>query len=68
SCGLYYKLHGSARPINMKSEVTRKRSRHDAHAAMQARSFLEQRAGMVTFTEVNVTPFLFLWIFTDIPY
>jgi GATA-binding protein len=30
SCGLYYKLHGSARPISMKSDVIRKRSRHDA--------------------------------------
>ena len=29
-CGLYYKLHGSARPISMKSDVIRKRSRHDA--------------------------------------
>jgi GATA-binding protein, other eukaryote len=28
-CGLYYKLHGSARPISMKSDVIRKRSRHD---------------------------------------
>ncbi|KAJ3782522.1 hypothetical protein GGU10DRAFT_275361, partial [Lentinula aff. detonsa] len=37
ACGLYYKLHGSARPISMKSDVIRKRSRHDAHAAMQAR-------------------------------
>lgn len=30
ACGLYYKLHGSARPISMKSDVIRKRSRHDA--------------------------------------
>jgi hypothetical protein len=30
SCGLYYKLHGSARPISMKSDIIRKRSRHDA--------------------------------------
>jgi GATA-binding protein len=29
-CDLYYKLHGSARPISMKSDVIRKRSRHDA--------------------------------------
>jgi len=33
SCGLYYKLHGSARPISMKSDVIRKRSRHDARRA-----------------------------------
>ncbi|CAK5276492.1 unnamed protein product [Mycena citricolor] len=30
ACGLYYKLHGSARPISMKNDVIRKRSRHDA--------------------------------------
>ncbi|KAF8056990.1 hypothetical protein FPV67DRAFT_1356464, partial [Lyophyllum atratum] len=29
-CGLYYKLHGSARLISMKSDIIRKRSRHDA--------------------------------------
>ncbi|KAG2086086.1 uncharacterized protein F5147DRAFT_588699 [Suillus discolor] len=29
ACGLYYKLHGSARPISMKSDIIRKRSRHD---------------------------------------
>ncbi|KAF7343895.1 Glycoside hydrolase family 76 protein [Mycena venus] len=28
-CGLYYKLYGSARPISMKSDVIRKRLRHD---------------------------------------
>ncbi|KAH7923014.1 hypothetical protein BV22DRAFT_1036849 [Leucogyrophana mollusca] len=33
ACGLYYKLHGSARPISMKSDVIRKRSRHDARRA-----------------------------------
>ncbi|KAG1807994.1 uncharacterized protein BJ212DRAFT_1485279 [Suillus subaureus] len=32
ACGLYYKLHGSARPISMKSDIIRKRSRHDARA------------------------------------
>jgi GATA-binding protein, other eukaryote len=30
ACGLYYKLHGSPRPISMKSDVIRKRARHDA--------------------------------------
>ncbi|KAJ7287172.1 hypothetical protein C8J57DRAFT_1283087 [Mycena rebaudengoi] len=30
ACGLYYKLHGSARPISMKSDVIRRRSRHGA--------------------------------------
>ncbi|KAK6975146.1 hypothetical protein R3P38DRAFT_2582582, partial [Favolaschia claudopus] len=29
-CRPYYKLHGFARPISMKSDVIRKRSRHDA--------------------------------------
>ncbi|KAJ7614964.1 hypothetical protein FB45DRAFT_758213 [Roridomyces roridus] len=29
ACGLYYKLHGAPRPISMKSDVIRKRSRHD---------------------------------------
>ncbi|KAH7878366.1 uncharacterized protein C8R40DRAFT_1038399, partial [Lentinula edodes] len=38
ACGLYYKLHGSARPISMKSDVIRKRSRHDAHAPHAAHS------------------------------
>ncbi|EIW76948.1 hypothetical protein CONPUDRAFT_110709 [Coniophora puteana RWD-64-598 SS2] len=33
ACGLYFKLHGSARPISMKSDVIRKRSRHDARRA-----------------------------------
>ncbi|KAI5999944.1 hypothetical protein EDD15DRAFT_2160144 [Pisolithus albus] len=33
ACGLYYKLHGSARPISMKSDIIRKRSRHDARRA-----------------------------------
>lgn len=33
ACGLYYKLHGSARPISMKSDVIRKRARHDARRA-----------------------------------
>jgi hypothetical protein len=32
TCGLYYKLHGSARPINMKSNIIHKHSRHDACA------------------------------------
>ncbi|KAF9529913.1 hypothetical protein CPB83DRAFT_875363 [Crepidotus variabilis] len=36
ACGLYYKLHGSARPISMKSDVIRKRSRHDARRASQS--------------------------------
>lgn len=36
SCGLYYKLHGSARPISMKSDVIRKRSRHDARRGSNA--------------------------------
>ncbi|KAG1843238.1 hypothetical protein C8R48DRAFT_618999, partial [Suillus tomentosus] len=32
ACSLYYKLHGSARPISMKSDIIRKHSRHDARA------------------------------------
>ncbi|KAG2100665.1 uncharacterized protein F5147DRAFT_839141 [Suillus discolor] len=32
ACGLYYKLHGSAHPISMKSDIIRKRSQHDARA------------------------------------
>ncbi|KAE9384074.1 hypothetical protein BT96DRAFT_960942 [Gymnopus androsaceus JB14] len=32
-CGLYYKLHGPACPISMKSDVIHKRSRHDSHLA-----------------------------------
>ena len=36
SCGLYYKLHGSARPISMKSDIIRKRSRHDARRSSQS--------------------------------
>ena len=34
--GLYYKLHGSARPISMKSDVIHKRLRHDARRSGQA--------------------------------
>ncbi|KAJ7586728.1 hypothetical protein C8J56DRAFT_1014657 [Mycena floridula] len=34
ACGLYYKLHGSARPISMKSDVIRKRSRHEARRSI----------------------------------
>ncbi|KIK61095.1 hypothetical protein GYMLUDRAFT_59059 [Collybiopsis luxurians FD-317 M1] len=30
ACGLYYKQHGSARPISMKADVIRKRSRDNA--------------------------------------
>ncbi|KAJ7709126.1 hypothetical protein B0H14DRAFT_2415221 [Mycena olivaceomarginata] len=30
TCGLYYKLHGSAHPISMKSDVIRKRLCHKA--------------------------------------
>ncbi|KAF9231686.1 hypothetical protein BU15DRAFT_82098 [Melanogaster broomeanus] len=33
ACGLYFKLHGSARPISMKSDVIYKCSRHDARRA-----------------------------------
>ncbi|OAX33295.1 hypothetical protein K503DRAFT_644901, partial [Rhizopogon vinicolor AM-OR11-026] len=32
ACGLYYKLHNSARPISMKSDIIRKCSRHDARS------------------------------------
>ena len=35
-CGLYYKIHGSARPISLKYDVIRKRSRHDARRSEQA--------------------------------
>ncbi|KAG2099246.1 uncharacterized protein F5147DRAFT_556991, partial [Suillus discolor] len=30
ACGLYYKLHGSAHPISVKSDIIRKHSRHNA--------------------------------------
>jgi GATA zinc finger len=34
SCGLYYKLHGSARPTSMKSNIICKQSRHkDRHGS-----------------------------------
>ncbi|KIK66450.1 hypothetical protein GYMLUDRAFT_239399 [Collybiopsis luxurians FD-317 M1] len=38
ACGLYYKLHGSARPISMKSDVIRKRSRHDVRVRANSTS------------------------------
>ncbi|KAJ7153063.1 hypothetical protein C8R43DRAFT_452778 [Mycena crocata] len=41
ACGLYYKLHGSARPISMKSDVIRKRSRHDARRSGASASVTE---------------------------
>ncbi|KAG2049246.1 hypothetical protein BDR06DRAFT_894097, partial [Suillus hirtellus] len=31
-CSLYYKLHSSARPISMKSDIIRKHSQHGTHA------------------------------------
>ncbi|KAJ7898224.1 hypothetical protein B0H14DRAFT_2494542 [Mycena olivaceomarginata] len=40
-CGLYYKLHGSARRISMKSDVIRKRSRHDARCSGASASVSE---------------------------
>lgn len=36
ACGLYYKLHGTSRPISMKSDIIRKRSRHEAARAAAA--------------------------------
>ncbi|KAJ7060219.1 hypothetical protein C8F01DRAFT_191522 [Mycena amicta] len=42
ACGLYYKLHGSARPISMKSDVIRKRSRHDARRSGQGISAISE--------------------------
>ncbi|KAK6996746.1 hypothetical protein R3P38DRAFT_3287540 [Favolaschia claudopus] len=45
--GLYYKLHGSARPISMKSDIICKRSRHDASASIsKTRAALRAWAGM----------------------
>ncbi|KAJ7726839.1 hypothetical protein DFH07DRAFT_930958 [Mycena maculata] len=34
ACGLYSQLHGASRPISMKSDVIRKRSRHGASASV----------------------------------
>ncbi|TFK18946.1 hypothetical protein FA15DRAFT_232742 [Coprinopsis marcescibilis] len=45
ACGLYYKLHGSARPISMKSDVIRKRSRHDARRANSVEETLSTSPG-----------------------
>ncbi|KAI6141967.1 hypothetical protein EDD17DRAFT_257879 [Pisolithus thermaeus] len=57
ACGLYYKLHGSARPISMKSDVIRKRSRHDASAAAAAaaarRSVTDIHASQVSYVNAN---------------
>ncbi|KAG2029873.1 hypothetical protein BDR03DRAFT_995028 [Suillus americanus] len=47
ACGLYYKLHGSARPISMKSDIIRKRSRHDARA---------QRSSLADTSSASHTP------------
>ncbi|KAJ7816735.1 hypothetical protein B0H14DRAFT_2521306 [Mycena olivaceomarginata] len=40
-CGLYYKLHSSARRILMKSDVIRKRSRHDVRCSGASASVSE---------------------------
>ncbi|KAJ7336828.1 hypothetical protein DFH08DRAFT_784137 [Mycena albidolilacea] len=41
ACGLYYTLHSSARRISMKSDVIRKRSRHDARCSGASASVSE---------------------------
>ncbi|KAF8591736.1 hypothetical protein K439DRAFT_1656586 [Ramaria rubella] len=41
ACGLYYKLHGTNRPLSMKSDVIRKRSRHEIRRAGLAGSSSE---------------------------
>ncbi|CAK5266332.1 unnamed protein product [Mycena citricolor] len=38
ACGLYYKLHGTSRPISMKSDIIRKRSRHEVQVRAQAQA------------------------------
>lgn len=57
ACGLYYKLHGSARPISMKSDVIRKRSRHDASAAAAAaaarRSVTDIHASQISYVNAS---------------
>ncbi|KAJ1734671.1 hypothetical protein LPJ61_000946 [Coemansia biformis] len=35
ACGLYYKLHKASRPISLKSDVIRKRQRHDTASGAQ---------------------------------
>lgn len=59
ACGLYHKLHGEARPVSMKSDVVRKRSRHESGTRspksipLPAREYTKpQQAGL----KVNVTP------------
>ncbi|KAJ2610545.1 hypothetical protein EV177_003912 [Coemansia sp. RSA 1804] len=49
ACGLYYKLHKENRPITLKSDVIRKRQRHDPTSAaprkrQQSRSISKQTA------------------------
>ncbi|KAJ3793957.1 hypothetical protein GGU11DRAFT_690738, partial [Lentinula aff. detonsa] len=69
-CYIYYKRHDSAQPIDMKSDVIRKRSRHDVHAVVQARrESLSGAASGNGYAYGGIpTPFLFLWIFTEKPY
>ena len=57
ACGLYYKLHGSARPISMKSDVIRKRSRHEARraAAAAASAVAQAEADTESETKNNTT-------------
>ncbi|KAG2361108.1 hypothetical protein BDR07DRAFT_1486291 [Suillus spraguei] len=54
ACGLYFKLHGSARPISMKSDIIRKRSRHDARA--QRSSLTEPQSASNTPGTPSETP------------
>ncbi|CAK5265558.1 unnamed protein product, partial [Mycena citricolor] len=41
ACGLFYKLHGTPRPISMKSVVIRKRSRHEVQVRAQAQAHMD---------------------------
>ncbi|KAJ6601713.1 hypothetical protein DFH09DRAFT_900237, partial [Mycena vulgaris] len=41
TCGLYYKLHGSVRPISTKSDIIRKHSRHGARCGGASASVSE---------------------------
>ncbi|KIY53563.1 hypothetical protein FISHEDRAFT_63320 [Fistulina hepatica ATCC 64428] len=63
ACGLYYKLHGSSRPISMKSDVIRKRSRHEIRRSVghfaetpSASPGLSRRASLSRETSPTLAP------------
>ncbi|KAJ2755009.1 hypothetical protein IWQ56_006447, partial [Coemansia nantahalensis] len=60
ACGLYYKLHNENRPISLKSDVIRKRQRHDPALGAQrkraARAAHRQSDGATATSSLSASP------------